>query len=147
MPPFPWPSSRSRNRTRRASASNGTVDGRPRLRYEAFLILAIALAAMWMAWSFVLEIRFTHDLGRQAAELRRQNAALQSQDAGYRRDIVASSSGAAAEEEARQNGYSKPSEKVFVIGAATPRAAVPSAPASASAATSPAVSPAPSGRG
>ena len=75
-----------------------------------------------MVWSFAQEVFLSHDLSHQAAELRQQNAALQSENRGYQRDIAASTSGAAAEEEARGDGYSKPREKLYLVGDPPPTA-------------------------
>lgn len=83
---------------------------------------------LWLLWSFAQEMQLNRELAHRAAELRRQNAALESENAGYRRDIAASSSGAAAEEEARQNGYSRPTERVYLV-VATPSPTPSAAPA------------------
>src|SRR5438309_12090105 len=104
-------------RHRKASAIYGIVNQRPRLTREALVVVAVAVAATWLTWSFAQEIQVSRDLGRQASQLRQQNAALQAENRGYQRDIAASTSGAAAEEEARGDGYSKPKEKLYMIGA------------------------------
>ena len=103
-------------RQRRASASNGVLRPR-RLRTsrEVFLLAALALLAGWIVWAFAQELYLSYQLSRQASELRSQNAALQVANEGYRRDIAAVSSGAAAEEEARLNGYSRSDEKLYLV--------------------------------
>ncbi|MDQ6771596.1 MAG: septum formation initiator family protein [Candidatus Dormibacteraeota bacterium] len=89
--------------------------------------MALVVIGVWMAVAFLQEVRFTRDLSSQAAGLRRQNAAITGQNGAYRHDIAASASGAAAEEEARQNGYSRPGEKVYIVAGA-PAASPPPAP-------------------
>lgn len=101
---------------RRASASNGVLRPR-RLRTsrELLLLAALALVAGWIIWAFAQELYLSYQLSRQAGDLRTQNAALQVANDGYRRDIAAVSSGAAAEEEARLNGYSRSDEKLYLV--------------------------------
>ncbi len=103
-------------RQRSASVSNGRFNRRLPLPHEWVAVLAIALAALWILGSFAQELRFTNGLKHQASDLTSQNALLQKQNDSYRRDIAASSSGAAGEEEARQNGYARPDEQQFVVG-------------------------------
>src|SRR5712675_3492143 len=100
---------------RRASASYGTLNKRVRFSHETVLLVLMALVAIWVVGSLIQAIALNQSLGRQASDLRRQNAALQATNATYRRDIAAVSSGAAAEEEARQNGYARGDEKTYVI--------------------------------
>ena len=107
-------------RHRKASAIYGIVNQPPRLSREALVVVVVALAVAWLIWSFAQEVLVSRDLGHQASQLRQQNAALQTENRGYQRDIAASTSGAAAEEEARGDGYSKPKEKLYMIGASPP---------------------------
>jgi cell division protein FtsB len=104
-------------RHRKASAIYGIVNQRLRLSRERLIVIALVVAASWLVWSFAQEVLVSRDMARQAAQLHQQNAALQSENRGYRRDVAASNSGAAAEEEARGDGYSKPKEKLYMIGA------------------------------
>jgi cell division protein FtsB len=123
-------------RHRKASAIYGIVNQRPRVSHQTLILVALAVGAIWLVWSFAQEVLLSHGLARQAATLRQQNAALQTENRGYQRDIVASTSGAASEEEARGDGYSKPKEKLYMIGdsaAPTPRTAPVPGPASAKA--------------
>jgi cell division protein FtsB len=115
-------------RHHRASAIYGIVN-QQRIRLSRRRLAAVAVAAVtgWMVWSFAQEVLLSHDLSHQAAELRQQNAALQSENRGYQRDIAASTSGAAAEEEARGDGYSKPREKLYLVGDPPPPTAPPKA--------------------
>jgi cell division protein FtsB len=107
-------------RHRKASAIYGIVNKRLRVSRERLILVALAVAATWLIWSFAQEVLLSRDLGRQASELHQQNAALQTENRGYQRDIVASTSGAAAEEEARGDGYSKPKEKLYMVGDSPP---------------------------
>lgn len=90
------------------------------------LLAGLAVVAVWIVWAFAQEMYLSHQLSRQAADLRRKNAAMQVENDGYRRDILAVSSGAAAEEEARLNGYARSDEKLYLISAPKPS---PTAPA------------------
>jgi cell division protein FtsB len=107
-------------RSRKASASYGTLNRRMRLTHETILLAVMALFGLWMIVSLIQAIALNQSLGSQANDLRRQNAALQTTNDSYRRDIAAVSSGAAAEEEARQNGYARGDEKVYVISTPPP---------------------------
>ena len=108
-------------RHRRASVSNGVLrPRRVRVSREMLVLVGLALVAIWIVWAFAQEVYLSHQLSRQAADLRRQNAAMQVANDGYRRDISAVSSGAAAEEEARLNGYARSDEKLYLISAPRP---------------------------
>ena len=81
----------------------------------------------WALYSLAQESYLDHQLSSQAGKLAHQNDELSAQNDGYRRDIAALQTGAAAEEDARLNGYARSDEKVYLIGPApTPS---PSAPA------------------
>jgi cell division protein FtsB len=112
-------------RPRRASASNGIVNKRVRLSHETLLLGGMALAGLWMVGSLLQELSLNHSLGRQAATLRQQNAALESTNDGYRKDIGAISSGAAAEEEARKDGYARSDERLYIIATPPPPTPAP----------------------
>lgn len=117
-------------RQRRASASYGTVNRRVRLTSRETILLAlIALVALWVAGSLVQQIALNRSLSQQASDLRQQNTALESGNDGYRRDIAAVSSGAAAEEEARLNGYARSDEKVYIIASPSPGSGTTARPA------------------
>jgi len=128
-------------RHRKPSAIYGIVNRRMRFSRETLIMVALAIAAIWLVSSFAQEAFLSRDLERQAADLRQHNSALQAENRGYQRDIAASTSGAAAEEEARGGGYSKPKEKLYLIGdtpSPTPTRAAPSpVPASHKAAVRP----------
>jgi cell division protein FtsB len=103
-------------RQRRASASNGVLRPRSvRASREVLLLLGLALVAIWIIWGFAQEVFVSYQLARDASDLKSQNAVLQVANEGYRRDIAAVSSGGAAEEEARLNGYVRSDEKLYVV--------------------------------
>ena len=107
-------------RQRRASASNGALRPRSlRASREVLLLVGLALVAIWIVWAFAQEVFLSYQLTREASDLKNQNAALQVANEGYRRDIAAVSSGGAAEEEARLNGYVRSDEKLYVVSQPT----------------------------
>jgi len=90
---------------------------------KQFVLLALLLvAAVWVAYAFAQEVILNHQLNAQAADLRRQNATVAAQNDGYRRDLLASSVGATAGEDARVHGYARSDERVYVVGAPAPGA-------------------------
>jgi cell division protein FtsB len=123
-------------RQRRASASNGVLRPRSlRVSREVLLLAGLALVAIWIVWAFAQEVFLSYQLTRQASDLRNQNAATQAANDGYRRDIAAVSSGGAAEEEARLNGYVRSDEKLYVVS--QPTAASAHGPSHAASASGP----------
>ena len=97
---------------------------------HALILVAIVAAAIWAGIAFTQEAYVGHKLSQQAADLRRQNAVLAAQNQGYHKDVQAITSGAANEEEARLNGYSKPNERTFLV--TTPPSPSPTPPTSPS---------------
>ncbi|HYW26864.1 MAG TPA: hypothetical protein VE953_22035 [Terriglobales bacterium] len=114
-------------RPRRASASNGIVDKRVRLTHQTFLLAAMAVFGLWMVGSLIQELSLNRSLSQQAAALSDRNAALRSTNDAYRKDIGSVTSGAAAEEEARRDGYARSNEKLYLITTPPPSSAVPAA--------------------
>jgi cell division protein FtsB len=114
-------------RPRRASASNGIVDRRVRLSRQTFLLAGMAVFALWMLGSLVQGLALNHTLNDQASALRAQNAALSSTNDAYSKDIAALSSGAAAEEEARRDGYARSNEKLYLVSTPPPPSPAPAA--------------------
>ncbi len=111
-----------------------TPPGVPRPRSNGLrriaLTMVFVLAAVWALYAYAQEAFLSHKLGQQVSDLRRQNGLISAQNQGYHRDIQAITTGAGNEEEARQNGYSRPQEKVYLVTAApspTPPAQSPSA--------------------
>jgi cell division protein FtsB len=93
---------------------------------HALILAAIVAAAIWAGVAFAQEAYIGHKLSQQAADLRHQNAVLAAQNQGYHRDVQAITSGAAAEEEARLNGYAKPQERLYLVTAAPSPSPTPS---------------------
>jgi len=114
-------------RPRRASASNGIVDQRVRLSHQTFLLAAMAVVGLWLLGSLIQELTLNQSLSQQAADVHNQNAALASTNDAYRKDIGAVTSGSAAEEEARKDGYARGNEKVYLVGTPPPTGPVPAA--------------------
>ena len=114
-------------RARRASASNGIVDKRVRLSHQTVLLAGMAVIGLWMVGSIIQELSLNQSLSQQAASLRDQNAALRSTNDAYRKDVGAVTSGAAAEEEARKDGYARSGEKLYIVGTPPPTTPEPAA--------------------
>src|SRR5579859_3560178 len=116
-----------------------TPPGTPRRRtigWRGIVITSAVLAATtWAMYAYAQEAYLAHKLAQQASDLRTQNALLAGQNQGYHRDIQAISNGTADEEEARQNGYSRPYERVFLV--TDPPSPAPSPSPSAKASPSP----------
>ncbi len=121
-------------RQRRAGATAGTLKSRFPLSKQLLMRAALAMAVVWMASAFAQEAWTAYRLGADATALRQHNAALAAQNQSYARDIASVKSGAAAEEVARQNGYARPGEHVYVV--ATPPPAAAAAPVAGPAPTS-----------
>jgi cell division protein FtsB len=102
-----------------------------------FVTILVLAAAAWAVWAYAQEAYIAHRLASQASDLRRQNALLAAQNQGYHRDIQAISNGTADEEEARQNGYSRPYEKVYLVTQPPSPSPSPAAAAAPSAKPSP----------
>ena len=115
-------------RPRRASASNGIVDKRVRLSHQTFILAAMAVFGLWMVGSLFQELSLNQSLSQQAASLRDQNAALRSTNDDYRKDIGSVTSGAAAEEEARKDGYARSNEKLYLVATPPPSTPPPARP-------------------
>ena len=99
-------------RHRRVETTAGVVDAHPLDARRLLTRVGIAALVLWIVVAFAQEAWTANRLSAQAADLRQRNAALQAQNAEYRRDITTVQSGAAAEEVARSNGYSRPDEHV-----------------------------------
>jgi cell division protein FtsB len=109
------------------------------LRTSAFgvrhaVVIAVVMAALiWAGVAFAQEAFVGHKLSQQVTDLRHQNVVLSAQNQGYKKDVQAITSGAADEEEARLNGYSKPQERLYLVTAAPSPSPTPPAAASPSA--------------
>ena len=111
-------------RQRRVGATSGTVDRALAPSRRVLLRAGLAALAAWAAVAFAQEAWSANRLNADAAALQSRNAVLQSQNSDYRRDIMAVQSGGAAEEVARQNGYSRPDEHLYLVSAPPPQPVV-----------------------
>lgn len=84
---------------------------------HAIIALIVGVAFVWAGAAFAQEAYLSHKLSDQVANLRKQNAVLAQQNAGYHKDVAALKSGVADEEEARLNGYARPNERLYLITA------------------------------
>jgi cell division protein FtsB len=119
----------------KATASVGKVNMPAPLSREFASVVALLVVGAWVAYSFAQEALLNHRLNEQAGELRQRNAAIAAQNAAYERDLITATSASATDEEARQYGYARPDEKVYVVNQVAPPPAT-AAPARAKAATS-----------
>jgi cell division protein FtsB len=119
----------------KATAAAGTLRTNAFGMRQAIIVVVVAIALIWAGAAFAQEAYLSHKLNQQAADLRKQNLELAAQNQGYKKDVQAITSGAAAEDEARQNGYARPNEKLYLV--APPPSPSPS-PSPAPAASAPA---------
>ena len=87
---------------------------------QLVILVAVGVALVWGGIAFAQEAYISHRLAQQAAELRQQNAGIAAQNAGYKKDVQALQSGTADEEEARQSGYAKPNERIYLVTTPSP---------------------------
>jgi cell division protein FtsB len=99
---------------------------------HAIVVIAVAIGLAWGGVAFAQEAWISHRLSQQVADLKRQNAEIAAQNAGYKKDVQALSSGTADEEEARLSGYARPSERLYLVTAAPSPSPSPSPGPSAS---------------
>ena len=100
---------------------------------HAVVAAGVLVAMVWAGVAFAQEAYAGHKLSQQATDLRNQNVVLSAQNRGYKKDVQGITSGAADEEEARLNGYSKPQERLYLVTAAPSPSPTPPAAASPSA--------------
>ena len=84
------------------------------------VLAAVGVVLAWAGVAFAQEAYVSHKLSQQVSDLRRQNADIAAQNAGYRKDVQALTSGTADEEEARLSGYAKPNEKLYLVTTPSP---------------------------
>ena len=108
-------------RQRRVGATSGTVDRALAPSRRVLVRAGVAVLAAWAVFAFAQEAWTANRLNAEAAALHSRNALLQSQNDDYQRDILAVQSGGAAEEVARQNGYSRPDEHLYLVSAPPPQ--------------------------
>ena len=92
------------------------------------LLIAAAIVLIWAGIAFAQEAYLSHKLSQQVSDLRRQNVEIAAQNAGYKKDVAALGNGTADEEEARLNGYAKPSEKLYLVTTPSPSASPSASP-------------------
>ena len=82
---------------------------------QAVVLVVGAAIFVWAGIAFAQEAYLSHRLSQQVSDLRRQNADIAAQNAGYKKDVQGLTSGSADEEEARLNGYANPNEKTYLV--------------------------------
>jgi cell division protein FtsB len=102
-------------RQSKATVAAGTLHTNAFGVRHAVLAAAACVATVWAGIAFAQEAYIGHKLSQQVADLRNQNAELAAQNQGYRKDVQAITSGAASEEEARLNGYTRPNERLYLV--------------------------------
>jgi hypothetical protein len=110
--------------------ANGTVRTNTLGLRQAVIIAVVAAGTIWAGIAFAQEAYIGHKLTQQVSDVRKQNSVLAAQNQGYRKDVQAITSGSADEEEARLNGYARPSERLYLVTAVPTPSPTPSAPAS-----------------
>ena len=104
---------------------------------QAVVVLIGGAALIWVGIAFAQEAYLSHKLSQQVTDLRKQNAEIAAQNAGYKKDVQGLTSGTANEEEARLNGYAKPNEKTYLVTTQPSPSPSPSPPPRASPSPSP----------
>jgi len=99
----------------KAIAATGTLRTNSFGARQLIVVVVAGAALLWAGAAFAQEAYVSHKLSQQAADLRSQNAQLTAQNQAYRKDVKTITSGAATEEEARLNGYARPSEKTYLV--------------------------------
>ena len=102
----------------KAVAATGTLRTKSIGARQLVILIVASVAIAWAAIAFAQEAYISHKLSQQASDLRQQNAQLGAQNAAYKKDVQTITSGAAAEEDARLNGYAKPNERTFLVAPA-----------------------------
>jgi cell division protein FtsB len=82
---------------------------------QLVVLLVVGAALVWGGIAFAEEAYLSHKLSQQVADLKKQNADIAAQNAGYKKDVQGLTSGTANEEEARLNGYARPNEKTYLV--------------------------------
>jgi cell division protein FtsB len=128
-------------RQNRALSAVGTVRTNFFGVRRLIVVVIAGVALVWGGIAFAQEAYLSHKLSQQVADLRRQNAEIAAQNAGYKKDVQGLTSGSANQEEARLNGYAKPNEKTYLV--TTQPSPSPSPKPSPKASPSPSASPKP----
>ena len=107
-------------RNTRALTAVGTVRTTSFGLRNLAILIVLGVVLVWAGIAFAQEAYVSHRLGQQVSDLRRQNAQIAAQNAGYKKDVQALTSGTADEEEARLSGYAKPNEKLYLVTTPAP---------------------------
>ena len=99
----------------KAIVAAGSVRNSGHAVRRTIIVAVVVVVALWTAYAFAQEAYVGHKLSQQVADLHRQNALLAAENKGYHKDVQSMTSGAANEEEARQSGYARPGEKVYLV--------------------------------
>ena len=99
----------------KATVAAGSVRSSGRAVRRTIIVAVVAVVAVWVAYAFAQEAYIGHKLSQQVADLHQQNSRLAAENKGYRKDVLSTTSGAANEEAARQSGYARPGERVYLI--------------------------------
>jgi cell division protein FtsB len=99
----------------KATVAAGSVRSGGRGVRRTIIVAVVAVIAVWVAYAFAQEAYIGHKLSQQVADLHQQNSRLAAENKGYRKDVLSTTSGAANEEAARQSGYARPGERVYLI--------------------------------
>ena len=99
----------------KALTAAGTVRSNSFGVRQAMVLVVGGVALVWGGIAFAQEAYVSHRLSEQVSSLRKQNAEIAAQNAGYKKDVQGLTSGTANEEEARLNGYAKPNEKTYLV--------------------------------
>ena len=102
-------------RQSKATVAAGTLQTNAFGVRHAVLAAAGCVALVWGGIAFAQEAYIGHKLSQQVTDLRSRNAQLAAQNQGYHKDVQALTSGAADEEEARLNGYTRPNERLYLV--------------------------------
>jgi cell division protein FtsB len=102
-------------RQSKALTAVGTVRTNAFGMRQLVVLVVGGVALVWGGIAFAQEAYLSHKLSQQVSDLRRQNAEIAAQNAGYKKDVQALQSGTADEEEARLNGYARPNEKTYLV--------------------------------
>ncbi|HVC76819.1 MAG TPA: septum formation initiator family protein [Candidatus Micrarchaeaceae archaeon] len=99
----------------KATVAAGSVRTSGHAVRRTIIVAVVAVIALWSAYAFAQEAYIGHKLSQQVADLRSQNENLAAENKGYHNDVQSLASGAANEEEARQNGFARRGEKVYLL--------------------------------
>ncbi|HEV2952724.1 MAG TPA: hypothetical protein VG015_01375 [Candidatus Dormibacteraeota bacterium] len=100
----------------KAGSTAGILSSRVPRRVERLVLVFLGILILWVVYALAPEAQFYRRVMGQEAAIKRQNDALAQENLGYERDIAAVLTGASIDADARQNGYAKPGDQVYVVG-------------------------------